>query len=150
MTLEIIERDRDEARKNGDRTTVTVLNDMIAHVRKVETAGKKKILLTEPIIDEALMKYRKILQESIDTCPHEHPNYVIYTTQMKIVAKYCPESLRDADTIRDIVINSLKEANVTPTKKNKGLVMRTVLPALKAHYTEMEVAMPVINQLLED
>ena len=65
MTIEILERARDAARKSGDKNRLLVLNDIIATVRKAETAGKKKVELTEAMVDEALLKYRKMLKDGI-------------------------------------------------------------------------------------
>ena len=43
MIIEMLEQERNMARKNGQNERLLLLNDIIAKARSKETAGKKKI-----------------------------------------------------------------------------------------------------------
>lgn len=149
MNIEFFEKERDIARKEGNKTKVTVINDMLSYIHKAEMAGKKKIILSERQIDEVLLKYKKMLQESIDTCPANHSNMTIYTEQMKIASEYFPKVIDDRDEITTIILNKASDEGIILTKKNKGIVMKTLVPVLRAQYVDMGVAMEIINELLQ-
>ena len=85
MTIEMLEQERNLARKNGNSERLLVLNDIIAKARAKETAGKKKIELTEQLVNDTLVEYRKMLKDGIKQTPEGHSVRVMYEGQLMIL-----------------------------------------------------------------
>ena len=66
---ESIRADMTTALKNGDKLRRLTLADIIATIDKTATAGKTRVDITDAFVDEVLVKYKKTVQEMIDTCP---------------------------------------------------------------------------------
>lgn len=150
MTIEVLEKARDTARKAGDKARVVTLNDVIAAVRKVETAGKKKIELTETMVNEALISYRKMLKDGIAAAPVDSVLHKIYTEQMDILMEYCPPVLEDEIEIENLILTTLHLHGIPIGKKNKGLMMKALMPVLRSHNADMGVAMPLIDFMISE
>lgn len=150
MTVEVLEKARDAARKSGDKARVVTLNDVIAAVRKAETAGKKKVELTEAMVDEALMSYRKMLKDGIAAAPVDSTLYQTYTEQLGILMEYCPSVLEDKTEIESLIVETLHEHNISISKKTRGQMMKALMPVLRARYADMGVAMPLIETMIAE
>ena len=148
MTIEMLERERNLARKAGNNERLLVLNDIIAKARAKETAGKKKIELTEQLVNDTLVEYRKMLLDGIRQIPDTHPLSTAYKVQMAILSEFCPPVLDDEIEIENLITKTLYENQIEIGKKNKGKMMKVLMPALRARYADMEVAMPLIDFMI--
>lgn len=148
MRIETIENARDVARKEGLKVRVLVLNDIIATVRRAETAGKKKVELTEAMIDEALIKYRKMLKDGIKELPMDSALCESYKKQMDILMEFCPTVVDDEAEITNIILTALHGNNISINKKSKGLMMKTLMPVFKLRHVDTDVAMPIIDHMI--
>ena len=149
MTIEMLEQERNLARKNGNSERLLVLNDIIAKARAKETAGKKKIELTEHLVNDTLVEYRKMLKDGIKQMPEGHEVRKTYEAQKLIVEQFCPPVLEDEIQIENLIIKTLCSNNIEVGKKNKGRMMKALMPALRAQYADMDIAMPIIDDLIE-
>ena len=145
MTIEMLEQERNLARKNGNSERLLLLNDIIAKARAKETAGKKKIELTEQLVNDTLVEYRKMLKDGIKQMPEGHAVRAMYETQMEILSEFCPPVLEDEVQIENLIVKTLYANNVEIGRKNKGKMMKVLMPALRAQYADMDVAMPIIE-----
>ena len=84
MTIEMLEQERNLARKNSNSERLLVLNDIIAKARAKETAGKTKIELTERLVNDTLAEYYKMLKDGIKQMPIGHPVWETYNNQVVI------------------------------------------------------------------
>lgn len=148
MTIEMLEQERNLARKNGNSERLLVLNDIIAKARAKETAGKKKIELTEQLVNDTLVEYRKMLKDGIKQMPEGHAVRVMYETQMEILSEFCPPVLEDEIQIENLITKILYMDNIGISRKNKGRMMKTLMPALRAKYVDMDIAMPIIDFMI--
>ena len=148
MTIEMLEQERNLARKNGNSERLLVLNDIIAKARAKETAGKRKIELTEQLVNDTLVEYRKMLKDGIKQMPEGHVVRVMYEGQLKILSEFCPAVLEDEIQIENLIVQTLYSNNVEVGRKNKGKMMKVLMPALRAQYADMDVAMPIIDFLI--
>ena len=148
MTIEMLEQDRNLARKNGNSERLLVLNDIIAKARAKETAGKKKIELTEQLVNETLVEYRKMLKDGIKQMPEGHSVRVMYEGQLAILEEFCPAVLEDEIQIENLILNTLCRNQVEVGKKHKGKMMKVLIPALRAQYADMDAAMPIIDFII--
>ena len=150
MTIEMLERERNLARKTGNSERLLLLNDIIAKARAKETAGKKKIELTEQLVNDTLVEYRKMLLDGIKQMPETHPKSTAYRIQMAILSEFCPPVLEDEVQIENLITKTLYENQIEIGKKNKGKMMKILMPVLRAQYVDMDVAMPIINWMIEE
>lgn len=150
MTIEMLEQERNLARKNGNNKRLLVLNDIIAKARAKETAGKKKIELTEQLVNDTLVEYRKMLKDGIKQMPEGHAVRTMYEEQMVILEEFCPPVLEDEVQIENLIIKTLHNNNIEVGRKNKGKMMKALMPALRAQYADMDIAMPIIDFLISN
>lgn len=150
MTLEVLEKARDNARKSGDKAALLAFNEVIAYIRKMETAGKKKIELTEQMVDEGLVKYCKMLKDSIKEFPEGNSVRLTYEEQLTILSEYAPAALENEGEIEKTIVTTLLMNNIPICKKNKGKMMKVLMPELRARHADMEVAMRVIDRLMTE
>lgn len=148
MTIEMLEQERNLARKNGNSERLLVLNDIIAKARAKETAGKKKIELTEQLVNDTLVEYRKMLKDGIKQMPEGHAVRVMYETQMEILSEFCPPVLEDEVQIENLITKILYMDNIGISRKNKGRMMKALMPALRTKYVDMDIAMPIIEFMI--
>lgn len=148
MTIEMLEQERNLARKNGNSERLLVLNDIIAKARAKETAGKKKIKLTEQLVNDTLVEYRKMLKDGIKQMPEGHAVRAMYEEQLEILSEFCPPVLEDEAQIENLITEVLYLDNIGISRKNKGRMMKVLMPALRAKYADMDIAMPIIEFMI--
>jgi uncharacterized protein YqeY len=96
-----------------------------------------------------LIKYQKMVQEMIDTCPESRvQTMATYKAQMDIVKEYAPQLITDEETIQTMIMDLLVDADLAPKKKNKGQIMKTVMPHLKGK-VDMKSANQIIAGILK-
>ena len=150
MTFEYILSEKTKAMKAGDKTRVKVLNDIIGLVQKEQTKGKVKIDATEEMVAACATKAQKTLEEMVATCPNtaEYAERLAdYTAQLAIATGYAPKIIEDEEEIRNMILDII-ENSFEPTKKNKGAIMKAVMPVLKGK-VNMAVANKVIGDILK-
>lgn len=150
MTIEMLEQKRNLARKNGQTAHLVLLNDIIAKARAKETAGKKKITLTEQLVNDTLVEYRKMLKDSIKQMPAGHAVRAMYEEQLIILEEFCPTVLEDEVEIENLIVKTLYSQNIEVGRKNKGKMMKALMPVLRARYADMDIAMPIIDFMIKN
>ena len=148
MTIEMLEQERNLARKNSNSERLLLLNDVIAKARAKETAGKKKIELTEQLVNDALVEYRKMLKDGIKQMPEGHSVRVMYEGQLVILEEFCPAVLEDEVQIENLILDTLYRNQLEVGKKHKGKMMKVLMPVLRAQYADMDIAMPIIEFMI--
>lgn len=153
MTIyERIKSDMNESLKNGNKARRTVLADIVAAIDKASIAGKTRVEITDVLVNEVLTKYKKTVQEMIDTCP-DIEKYAErkagYIADMAIVNEYAPQLITDEDTIVNLINQVLYDNEIPVAMQNKGKVMKTVMPVLKSHNCDMKIAQGVLNRLFK-
>lgn len=149
MTIEMLEQERNLARKNGQNERLLVLNDIIAKARAKETAGKKKIELTEQLVNDTLVEYRKMLKDGINQMPVGHAVRAMYEDQLIIVNEFCPPIMENEWEIENLINKVLYTNNIPVGRKNKGQMMKVLMPELRAEYADMNIAMGIINFMID-
>ena len=150
MTFEYILSEKTKAMKAGDKTRVKVLNDIISLVQKEQTKGKTKIEATEEMVAACAAKEQKTLEEMVATCPStaEYAERLAdYTTQLAIATEYAPKMITDPKEIARMVVDAVNDT-IEMTVRNKGQIMRVVMPALKGK-ADMAIANKVIGDMLK-
>lgn len=147
MKLEMLQKEKIAAMKNKDEIRKSVLTDMIDTIQKASITSKGRIEITEQLVDETLIKYQKMTQEMIDTCPASRTDKLAeYEAAMVIVKEYAPQLITDETEIKGIILDVLSNEYALE-KKNRGQIMKVVMPALKGK-VDMAIANKVIGSML--
>lgn len=145
MTLEILRKDMAAALKKGNPVIRSVLSSAIAAIQKTAIDRKQKDNITEELVNEVLLKEKKIAQEMIDTCPKDRPELLEeYQLRFDIISDYAPHIISDKGRIT-IMIDAIA-AETAIDMSNKGLVMKTIMPRLKGK-VDMKVANEVLREM---
>lgn len=147
MKLENLQKEKINAMKNKDEARKGVLSEVIDIVQKASITAKGRVEITEQLVDEALIKYQKMIQEMIDTCPADRTDKLNeYITAMVIVKEYAPRLITDENEIKNMILDILNNEYALE-KKNRGQIMKIVMPVLKGK-VDMAIANKVIGTML--
>lgn len=148
MTLEKLQNDMTLSLKNGNKFRRMVLADLVASVQKASMAGKKRVDITEKLVDEVLLKAQKTVQEMIDTCPADRADKLTeYKTQMEIINEYAPTLITDEAEIRGLILDVVNN-EMEFSKANRGKIMKIAAPVLKGK-ADMGVVSKVLGGMLK-
>lgn len=160
MTLDILNRDKIAAWKAGDIERKNALTNMVDVVNKASMTTKGRVEITEQLVNDALQKYQKTVQEQYDTCPESAEDVkrdaelkqrkAGYLRELEIVKEYAPQLLTDYAEVKAAVIAILSEhgsVECLGARHNRGAVMKIVAPALKGR-ADMSVVNRVVGELL--
>lgn len=148
MTLQTLQNEMIAAIKNKDKLRKSVLSGLVDAVKKAAIDKNCRDNITEVLVDEVLLKYKKTVQEQIDTCPADRIEILTdYNAQMEIVAEFAPTLLTDENEIRNAVLNAVN-SEIEFTKSNKGKIMKAIAPIFKGK-ADMGVVSKIIANMLE-
>lgn len=143
MTLETLQSEMIQAMKNKDKTRKSVLSGIVDAVKKASMTNNGRVEITEKLVDEVLLKYKKMVQEQIDTCPADRTETLEeYKAQMAIVAEFAPTLITDETVIRYLILDIVNNEHEF-SKSNRGILMKIIAPVLKG-----KVDMSVVNKVL--
>lgn len=143
MTLEKLQSEMIQAMKNKDKTRKSVLSGLVDAVKKASMTNNGRVEITEHLVDEVLLKYKKMVQEQIDTCPANRVETLEeYKAQMAIVAEFAPTLITDEAEIKNLIFNIVNN-EIEFMKSNRGKIMKIIAPVLKG-----KVDMSVVNKVL--
>lgn len=143
MTLEKLQSEMVQAMKNKDKIRKSVLSGLVDAVKKASMTNNGRVEITEQLVDEVLLKYKKMVQEQIDTCPADRIETLEeYKAQMAIVAEFAPTLVTDETEIRYLILDIVNN-EMEFSKANRGKIMKVIAPVLKG-----KVDMGVVNKVL--
>ena len=148
---ESIKAEMTAALKSGDKLRRLTLADMVATIDKAATSGKKRVEITDAFVDEVLLKYKKTVQEMVDTCPDTEKyaeKNAEYLMKLAIDAENAHKVINDPCEIEKLILNFACENNLVLTKSNKGAIMKVIMPFLKQNSCDMKVANGVLNKVI--
>lgn len=149
MTLETLQSEMIQAMKNKDKRRKSVISGMVDAIKKAAMTNKGRIEITEQLINEVLLKYKKMIQEQIDTCPADRTETLEeYKAQMAIVAEFAPKLITDETEIRYLILDIINNEHEF-SKSNRGVLMKILAPVLKKCNVDMGVASKVLGGMLK-
>ena len=147
MTINELQSAKAAAMKARDERRKRVISEMIDQCQKASLTNKGRIEITEQLVDEALLKYKKIVQEMIDSCPDSRPELKeSYMTDMTIVAEYAPSLITNPDEIETMIKDAIN-GEIEFTKANRGKIMKIISPIFKGK-ADMKIVSDVVSTLL--
>lgn len=149
MNIEKLRNDRNQARKNNNYLRMTVLNGMIDAIQKASVSGKTRTIITDQLVNKTLIKYQKMYQEIIDTCPSDRADILNDAIcSMEIIKEYAPQLMTDKNEIQSTILMTLSALCIPLEKKQKGLIMKTLSKDLRGK-ADMKIVTQIVNEILK-
>ena len=146
---ETLKADMTKALKDGDKERRLTLADIVATIDKTSTSGKTRLEITDTLVDEVLIKYKKTIQEMVDGCPADRTALKAeYENKLAITLEYAPKVVDDPFEVETLILNFACENNLVLTKSNKGAIMKAIMPFLKQNNCDMKIANGVLNKVI--
>ena len=128
MTKEMqVRNDMIAAMKNKEQDKKVTLSGLVNTLTLA--AKEKKSPLTPEEENQIVLKMCKQIKETIDTCPDNRPEVKAKAeAELAIISAYAPKLMNEAE-IKEVILNVLAELGIeTPTSKEKGLIMKALMP----------------------
>lgn len=140
MPLTYLQKEKIAAMKAKDNRRKQVLSEIIDTCQKAVITPKGRLDLTEQLVNESLIKYQKMVQEMIDTCPASRTDLLEeYKANMEIVKEYAPKLLTDEKEIEDFI----RELGFDLVVANRSSIMKELKGKV-----DMKIANKVLGGLL--
>lgn len=140
MIMKKIEQDTVKALKEGNKLRREVLANLVASIKRTAIDEKVREDIPEELVNRTILKEKKVLQEMIDTCPHEREDLRNkYSLQMAIIDEYCPKVLEDPAKIAEFIDLLIIE--------HPDINMKTMMPMLKGK-VDMKIASKIVKEKL--
>ena len=151
MTLEILQKEMIAAMKAKDKLRKETISSLIGAAKNVAIEKRCRDNITEEIVNGAILKEKKTVQDMIDTCPADRTELLEeYKQKMSIIEEFVPKMMSD-DEIREFVNQQLIEltaVNVVISPKIHGMVMKNISPMLKGK-ADMKLVNQIVSELLK-
>ena len=128
MELEILQKDMVAAMKARDKARKDAISSVISAVKKTAIDEGCRDDIKSDLVDRVILKELKSVQEQIDTCPDERAELKAeYQFRYDVISEYAPK-LMSEDEIRAFLTENYADLIAS---KNKGAIMKAVMPELK-------------------
>lgn len=128
MQMEQLQKDMIAAMKAKDKPKKEAISSLVSAVKKAAIDAGCRDDIKEDMVDQVILKELKTVKEQIDTCPAEREDLKAeYQFRYDVIQEYAP-SLMSEEEIRNFIME--KFADIV-AQKNKGMIMKNVMPELK-------------------
>ena len=128
MTLEKLQKDMIAAMKAHDKGRKDAISSLVSAVKKAAIAAGTRDNVPEDMVNQVITKELKTAKEQVDTCPAGREELKAeYQLRYDIIAEYAPQMMNETE-IRAFLNDNFADVIAT---KNKGQIMKVVMPALK-------------------
>ncbi len=128
MQFETLQKDMVAAMKARDKSRKDAISSLISAIKKVAIDEGHRDDIQEELVDRVILKELKTAKEQLDTCPAERTDLIEeYQTRYDVIKEYAP-SLMSAEEVKTLIEEQFADVLAS---KNKGLIMKNVMPVLK-------------------
>lgn len=140
MQFKQLQDDMIAAMKARDKVRKDAISALVSAAKKVAIDEGCRDDIKEELVDRVILKEMKSVKEQLETCPESRADLrAEYQARYDIFMEYAPQMM-SAEEVEKYITE--KFADVV-AGKNKGLVMKTVMPELKG-----KAEGSVINQVV--
>ncbi len=140
MQFEQLQKDMITAMKERNKARKDAISTLVSAAKKVAIDEGTRDNISEEIVNRVILKEIKTVKEQIDTCPTSREDLLSeYQARLDVFQEYAPKML-SAQEVEAFLTE--KYADLI-AQKNKGLIMKTVMPELKG-----KAEGSVINQVV--
>ena len=143
--MEQLQKDMIAAMKAKDKTRKDAISALVSAVKKVAIDEGCRDDIQEELVNRVILKELKSVKEQIDTCPPERTDLLeAYQARYDVMKEYAPAML-SAEEVKGIILEKFAEVVAT---KNKGMIMKNVMPELKGK-ADGKVINEVVGELCQ-
>ena len=136
MKLETLQSAMIEAMKARDKARKDSIGVLVSAAKKAGIDAGCREAIPEEMVDQAILKELKSVKEQVETCPKERAELLAeYQARLAVFEEFAPKMM-DAGQIKAFIEE--KFADVVATK-NKGAIMKAVMPELKGKADGKEI-----------
>ena len=134
--FETLQSDMVAAMKAKDKPRKEAISDLIQVIKKMAIDEGHRDEITDEFVDRMVLKEMKSVKEQIDTCPPEREELMAkYKYNYDVIASYAPQMMSEEE-IRATLEKDFADVIAT---KNKGQIMKAVMPELKGKADGKEI-----------
>ena len=128
MTAEALQKAMIEAMKAHDKARKESISLLYSAAKKVGIDNGCRDNVPEEMVDQAILKEVKTVKEQIETCPADRTELLEeYKARLAVFEEYAPKMM-SAEEIEALLKEKFAEVIAS---KNKGMIMKNVMPELK-------------------
>ncbi len=128
MQFKQLQDDMIAAMKARDKVRKDALSTLVSAAKKVAIDEGCRDDIKEELVDRVILKEIKSVREQLDTCPDTREDLrAEYQARYDIFMEYAPQMM-SAEEVEAFITENFAEV---VAGKNKGLIMKTVMPELK-------------------
>lgn len=128
MQFETLQKDMVTAMKAREKARKDSISALVSAVKKAAIDEGCRDDIKEELVDRIILKELKTVKEQIDSCPKERADLLEeYQARYGVIKEYAPEMM-SAQEVKAFILGQFAEA---VSSKNKGMIMKNVMPALK-------------------
>ena len=141
--IDTIKKDMITAMKEKDQKKKDALASLVDAAKKVVIdSGGDRVNIPDEIVSKVVLKELKSIKEQIDTCPVDRTELLQeYKNRYSVVEAYAPK-LMSKEEILKLINDKFKDII---EGKNKGLIMKNIMPELKG-----KADGKLINEIVEE
>lgn len=143
MLIERIREDMKTAMKEKNQGKKNAIASIVDAAKKIVIdKGEDRVNIPDDIVLQVVLKELKTIKEQIDSCPSDRTDLLNeFKQRYEYVEVYAPKLLSKEEILK--LINE-KFADVI-AEKNKGLIMKSIMPELKG-----KADGKLINEIVEE
>jgi hypothetical protein len=128
MQLETLQKDMIAAMKAKEKARKDAISSVISAVKKVAIDEGCRDNISEELVDRVILKELKTVKEQIDSCPANRTDLLEeYQIRYDVISEYAPKMM-SAEEVKSLILEQFSEVIAS---KNKGMIMKNVMPVLK-------------------
>lgn len=140
MEFKQLQDDMIAAMKARDKVRKDAISALVSAAKKVAIDEGCRDDIKEELVNRVILKEIKSVKEQIETCPESREDLrAEYQTRYDIFMEYAPQMM-SAEEVEKFITEKFAEV---VAGKNKGLIMKNVMPELKG-----KAEGSVINQVV--
>ena len=149
MTIEKIRTDMVESMKENNKFKKEVLSSILSTATNMAINKGCKDNITEEIVNAAILKELKTANEMLDTCPSDRLEQLKeFTQRIETIKSYAPRMMSEEE-IKNFIKEAAQNNNIELTTKNKGQLMKVVMPQLKGK-ADSKLVNNVVQEMLNN
>lgn len=126
--METLQKDMVAAMKARDKVRKDAISSLVSAVKKVGIDEGCRDNIPEELVNRVILKEIKTIKEQLDSCPDSREDLKAeYQARYDILQEYAPAMMSEAE-VESFILEKFAEVVAS---KNKGTVMKNVMPELK-------------------
>lgn len=127
---DLVRKEMIAAMKSGDKAKKETLSLLVSALKNAEI--DKMRVLSEAEEDAVVQKEIKQTKETLEMCPADRTDIIEECNyRIEVLSEFAPKMMTE-DEIKNIINGVLQELNIgNPTKKEKGTIMKNLMPKVK-------------------